>query len=302
MSKPKNKVKHFFRKDQAKKMVLRKPNKNIQDKSARLKEMRIPEDKIAPQRLQKILASSGLGARRDMENLIESGKVQINGKKAKLGDKVTSADEVKINNRAVKLIFPNRLPEIILYHKQEGEIVSREDPQGRITVFDRISPIKNHKWIAIGRLDINTSGLLIFTTSGDLVNRFSHPRFAIDREYAVRVNGQLTQAQMDELVMEGIMLEDGLAKAARISERHNDNENSKNFWYNIVVQEGRNREVRRIFKYYKLNVSRLIRTRFGPIAIPPRLKLGQYYKLNALETEYVLKEMGMLEYTPGRFK
>ncbi|MCV2503643.1 MAG: rRNA pseudouridine synthase [Neisseriaceae bacterium] len=302
MSTPKNKIKNSSKKNKAKKMVLRKPNKTIQNKSARLKEVRIPEERIGPQRLQKILAASGLGSRRDMENLIEAGKVEVNGKKAKLGDKVTLSDEVKVNNHAVKLIFPNRLPRIILYHKQEGEIVSREDPQGRTTVFDRIPAIKNHKWISIGRLDMNTSGLLIFTTSGELVNRFSHPRYSIDREYAVRVNGQLTKEQMDELVTEGIMLEDGIAKAAKISERFTDKENSKNFWYDIVVQEGRNREVRRIFEHYNLSVSRLIRTRFGPIAIPPRLKSGQYYELNELEAEYVLKEMGMLEETQRRFK
>lgn len=278
-----------------KKMVLRKPNKTIQKKLVRLREMNISEEKIGPQRLQKILSASGLGSRRTIEDLIEVGEVKVNGKIAKLGDKVVWTDKVTVNNRVVQLIFPTNLPRIVLYHKPIGEIVSRNDPKGRISVFDRVPVVKHLQWISIGRLDINTSGLLIFTTSGDLVNRFSHPKFGIDREYAVRINGRLTDAQMQTLTTKGIILEDGLVKAARISARLNHNEQSKNFWYNIVLQEGRNREVRRIFEYYNMLISRLIRIRFGPIAIPPRLKLGQYYELNELEVAYVVKEIGMSE-------
>lgn len=286
----------------AKRMVLRTPNQHIQKKSARLRKERINKNRLEPQRLQKILANSGLGSRRDMEKLIEKGQVSINGRTAQLGDKVGPSDEVLINRRRrLKLNFADRLPRILLYHKEVGELVSRDDPRCRQTVFTRIPLLKDQRWRVIGRLDMNTSGLLIFTTSGDLVNRFSHPRFAIDREYAVRVKGILTIEQMHQLTHEGIMLSDGLAKVASIKERQVTDEHSQYRWYNLVLQEGRNREVRRIFEFFGLMVSRLIRTRFGPIAIPPRLKSGLYYELNEVEVEYVLKEMDVLKNINKRF-
>lgn len=281
---------------QAKRMVLRAPNQYIQKKSARLRKERINKNRLEPQRLQKVLANSGLGSRRDMEKLIEQGQVRINGKIAKLGDKVDLSDEVLINHRRrLKLNFADHLPRIMLYHKEVGELVSRDDPRCRQTVFMRIPLLKDQRWRVIGRLDMNTSGLLIFTTSGDLVNRFSHPRFAIDREYAVRVKGVLSIEQMHQLTHEGIILSDGLAKVVSIIERQVIDEYSQYRWYDLVLQEGRNREVRRIFEFFGLTVSRLIRTRFGPIAIPPRLKPGLYYELNEVEVEYVLKEMGVLK-------
>ncbi|MFH4356051.1 MAG: pseudouridine synthase [Neisseriaceae bacterium] len=281
----------------AKKMVLRKPNKLIQAKASRLRKKRVDKGQLASQRLQKILAASGLGSRREMEVLIHNGQVKINGKQAQLGDRVNPSDEVKVKGKVVVLHFPDRLPRIVLYHKREGEIVSRSDPQGRTSVFDRVPMIqKSQQWICIGRLDINTTGLLVFTTSGDLVNRFSHPRYRIDREYRVRVNGQLTEEQLTAILTDGIELEDGLAKVVQINALTQPGEMSKNFWYQLVLQEGKNREVRRLFQYFGLTVSKLVRIRFGPIAIPPRLRLGQYYELNELEVEYVLKEMGMGNY------
>lgn len=276
-------------KDTAKKMVLRRANKEILQKSERLREIRSDLSRIEPVRLQKALAASGMGSRRQMEEWIEAGWVQINGKTATLGAKVSPSDDVSVKGKPVRLMWPDRLPRILLYYKQEGEIVSRDDPQGRVTVFDRLPQTRSSRWVVIGRLDINTSGLLIFTTSGELANRFAHPSFAIDREYVARVNGQLTDAQMRELTTDGVALDDGIAKAARIVEERE----GKNCHYNIVVQEGRNREVRRIFEYFNLTVSKLLRVRFGPIAIPPRLKRGQFYELNELEVAYVLKEMGM---------
>ena len=237
-----------------------------------------------------------------MEKLIEQGQVLVNGKTAKLGDKVQPTDKVLINHRRqLKLNFADRLPRILLYHKEVGELVSRNDPRYRQTVFMRIPLLKDQKWRVVGRLDMNTSGLLIFTTSGDLVNRFSHPRFAIDREYAVRVKGILTIEQMHQLTHKGVMLSDGLAKVASIQERQVVDERSQYRWYNLVLQEGRNREVRRIFEFFGLIVSRLIRTRFGPIAMPPRLKSGLYYELNEVEVEYVLKEMGVLKNINKKF-
>ncbi|MBR7002593.1 MAG: rRNA pseudouridine synthase [Neisseriaceae bacterium] len=272
----------------AKKMTLRRPNKDIQHKAEKLREIRSEIEK--PVRLQKALSSAGLGSRRHCEELIAQGIVKINGKIAQLGDKVLPADEISVKDKAVKPVWQDRLPRIVLYYKQEGEIVSRNDPQGRVSVFDRLPQVSGSLWVAIGRLDINTAGLLIFTTSGELANRFAHPSFAIDREYRVRVNGELSPEQIKQLTTDGIPLEDGVAKAARLIEYDNE---GKNHRYDIVVQEGRNREVRRIFEHFGLTVTKLTRIRFGIIGIPPRLKRGQFYELNEVETAFVLKEMGM---------
>ena len=272
----------------AKKMTLRRPNKDILHKSEKLREIRSEIEK--PVRLQKALSSAGLGSRRHCEELISSGVVKINGKIAQLGDRVLPKDEITVKDKAVKPVWQDRLPRIILYYKQEGEIVSRDDPQGRLSVFDRLPQVSGSLWVAIGRLDINTAGLLIFTTSGELANRFAHPSFAIDREYRVKVNGELTAQQIKQLTTDGIILEDGVAKAARLIEYDNEGKNRR---YDIVVQEGRNREVRRIFEHFGLTVTKLTRIRFGVIGIPPRLKRGQFYELNEVETAFVLKEMGM---------
>lgn len=278
------------RTERAKKMVLRRPNKEILAKSERLRDIRSDVSALEPVRLQKILAASGAGSRRAVEELIAAGQVTVNGKVAALGAKVTPGDEVTVKGTAVKLIWPDRLPRILLYYKQEGEIVSRDDPHGRVTVFERLPQTASSRWVVIGRLDINTAGLLIFTTSGELANRFAHPSFTIDREYTVRVAGELSDAQMAQLTGEGIMLDDGIARAARIVAHESEGKSRR---YDIVVQEGRNREVRRIFEYFGLTVSKLTRIRFGPVGIPPRLKRGQFYELNELEVAYVMKEVGM---------
>lgn len=177
----------------------------------------------------------------------------------------------------IKLKWPDRLPRILLYYKQEGEIVSRDDPQGRTTIFDRLPAAASSRWVAIGRLDVNTSGLLILTTSGALVNRFAHPSFEVELNAAVRVLGEVTNEQMKELT-EGVELEDGVAKVERIFQQGGEGVNK---WYNVVLKEGRNREVRRLFEYLGLTVSRLVRVRFGPIGLPARLKRGSsFYELN----------------------
>lgn len=276
----------------ARHMALRPVNKDIAQKNERLREIRSDTARLEAVRLQKALAMSGVASRRAADEMIAAGEVAVNGKTAGPGSKVAPGDSVTVRGRAVKIIWPDRLPRIILYYKQEGEIVSRSDPQGRVTVFDRLPQVAGSRWVVIGRLDANTTGLLIFTTSGELANRFAHPRFAIDREYSVRVPGVLSDGQMRQLTEEGIELEDGNARAVRIREHAADSD-SKNRWYDIVVQEGRNREVRRIFEYFGLTVSKLVRIRFGPVGIPPRLKRGQFYELNEVETAYVLKEMGM---------
>lgn len=270
----------------AKKLAVRSPNQKIQGRVRRLQEQRVDLSGIEPVRLQKALAASGVGSRREMEEWIRNGWVTVNGRVAQLGDKVLPEDQVLVKGSVVKLKWPDRLPRIILYYKQEGEIVSRDDPQGRISVFDRLPQAASSRWMAIGRLDVNTSGLLILTTSGELANRFAHPSFEVEREYAVRVLGELEMSQMRLLASEGVMLEDGLARVERIYSQGGEGANK---WYNVVLKEGRNREVRRIFEHFGLTVSRLVRTGFGPIGLPNRLKRGQFYELNAAEVAAVMK-------------
>lgn len=277
---PKNRI------DKAKKLVVRAPNQSIQMRSRDLKEQRRSLSQIEPVRLQKALAASGVGSRREMEEWISQGKVTINGRVAKLGDKVSPEDHVLVKGMVIKLKWNDRLPRVILYYKQEGEIVSRDDPQGRVSIFDRLPQAASSRWVAIGRLDINTSGLLILTTSGELVQRFAHPSFEVEREYAVRVLGGLTTEQMNTLAQDGVMLEDGLARVERIYEQGGEGANK---WYNVIIKEGRNREVRRIFEHLGLTVSRLVRVGFGPVGLPNRLKRGQFYELNPAEVANIMR-------------
>ena len=270
----------------AKKLAVRPANQKVQSQVRRLQEQRSDLSGIEPVRLQKALAASGVGSRREMEEWIQNGWVTVNGKVAQLGDKVQPEDQVLVKGSVIKLKWPDRLPRIILYYKQEGEIVSRDDPQGRVSIFDRLPQAASSRWVAVGRLDINTSGLLILTTSGELANRFAHPSFEVEREYAVRVLGELGMDEMRLLTSEGVMLEDGLARVERI---HSQGGEGVNKWYNVVLKEGRNREVRRIFEHFGLTVSRLVRTGFGPIGLPNRLKRGQFYELNAAEVASVVK-------------
>ncbi len=273
------------RASKAKKLVVRNPNQKIMERARDLKEKRADLSRFAPERLQKVLAASGVGSRREMEEWIANGWVSVNGRVADLGEKITPDDQVTVKGNPIKLKWADRLPRIILYYKQEGEIVSRDDPQGRVSIFDRLPQTASSRWVAIGRLDINTSGLLILTTSGELVQRFAHPSFEVEREYAVRTLGELTTEQMRQL-SEGVMLEDGLAKVERIRENGGEGVNK---WYSVVIKEGRNREVRRIFESQGLTVSRLVRVGFGPIALPNRLKRGQFYELNPAEVANIVK-------------
>ena len=241
------------------------------------------------QRLHKLLALQGLGSRRDMEELIASGRVTVNGEIAKVGVGVTQYDIVRIDSRPVRLSFEAELPQVLIYHKPEGEIVSQDDPEGRASVFDKLPKIKQGKWIAIGRLDMNTSGLLIFTNSGDLANRFMHPRYEVEREYAVRIFGELTEEQVGMLT-QGIELEDGPAAFDSISAQGGE---GANHWYQVILREGRNREVRRLFEAFQLPVSRLMRVRFGPVNLPPRVKRGQMLKLEQKTVVDLLEWAGL---------
>ncbi len=240
---------------------------------------------IETSRLQKLLARNGLGSRREIEDMIAAGRVSINGVTAKPGDRAGLGDMIRIDGKIIRFRLAALLPRVIIYHKPEGEIVSVRDPQGRPSVFDKLPHIRSSKWIAIGRLDFNTSGLLIFTTDGTLANRLMHPRYQMEREYAVRIVGELTPEQITRLTT-GIELEDGLAKFDQLLD---EGGTGTNHWYRIMLKEGRNREVRRMFEALGLTVSRLIRVRFGPVNLPPRLKRGMWIELMDTEVEQLLK-------------
>src|SRR5512135_2673910 len=244
------------------------------------------------ERLQKVLAQAGIGSRREMEEWISAGRVTVNGEVAKLGMRVSEGDKVLVDGRHVRLQLQEEpaMPRVLLYHKQEGEIVSRDDPNGRASVFDALPKLRGQKWIAIGRLDFNTSGLLIFTTSGELANRLMHPRFQVEREYAVRVQGEMQPEQMKQMVRKGIELDDGPVKFEKITDEGGE---GFNHWYRIVVKEGRNRVVRRTFEALGLTVSRLMRVRFGIVNLPPRLKRGMLAELGPGEVKAVLDWAGM---------
>ena len=239
-------------------------------------------------KLHKLLAQKGLGSRREMEEFIAAGNVTVNGKVASTGDRVGPDDTVRIGKRTIRLAVNEGLPKVMLYHKPEGEIVSRNDPKGRPSVFDKLPHLNSSKWIAIGRLDFNTSGLLIFTTDGTLANRLMHPRFEVEREYAVRVLGTLTEEQM-KLLTTGVELEDGLAAFDYLSDEGGE---GSNHWYRVILKEGKNREVRRMFEAVELTVSRLMRVRFGPINLPPRIKRGKWLELSEKEVRRLLNMIG----------
>ena len=226
-------------------------------------------------KLQKLLADAGLGSRRDMEEAIASGRVSVNGKIAGIGTRVTRRDVVRVDGKPVKIRSGRETPEVLLYHKPAGEIVSHDDPEGRTSVFGQVPAPQSGKWIAIGRLDYNTEGLLILTNSGDLANRLMHPRYEVEREYSVRVIGELTDEQFDNL-LDGVELGDGPARFMKLEEGEFSDEGAGiNRWYRVMIREGRNREVRRMFEAVGVTVSRLIRTRFGPISLPRMLARGQ---------------------------
>lgn len=227
-------------------------------------------------KLHKVLAEAGLGSRRDMEDLIIAGRVSVNGEPAHIGQRILPTDQVRINGKLIQRKVSKRPPRVLVYHKPAGEIVSHSDPDGRPSVFERLPTMKAGKWLAVGRLDFNTEGLLLFTTSGDLANRLMHPRYGIDREYAVRTLGELEEGMRQKLLA-GVELEDGTAQFSRIADGGGEGINK---WYRVTIGEGRNREVRRMFEAVGLTVSRLIRTRYGVMTLPRGLKRGRWEELD----------------------
>jgi len=241
-------------------------------------------------KLHKVLAEAGVGSRRDMEELIIAGRVSVNGEPAHIGQRVKPNDQVRVNGRPVARAHSRRPPRVILYHKPAGEIVSHDDPGRRATVFARLPKMKTGKWLSVGRLDLNTEGLLILTTSGDIANRMMHPRYGAEREYAVRVLGELGDAERRSLT-DGIALEDGQAAFGALEYLGGEGANR---WYRVTLQEGRNREVRRMFEAVGVTVSRLIRTRFGEVVLPKNLRRGRWEELDATLVSALMAQLGLL--------
>ena len=248
----------------------------------------LTSDDDAP-KLHKVLAEAGLGSRRDMEDLIISGRVSVNGEPAHIGQRILPTDHVRINGKLIQRRVSKKPPRVLVYHKPAGEIVSHNDPDGRPSVFDRLPTMKAGKWLAVGRLDFNTEGLLLFTTSGDLANRLMHPRYNIEREYAVRTLGELEEGMRQKL-LSGVELDDGPAQFSRIADGGGEGVNK---WYRVTIGEGRNREVRRMFEAVGLTVSRLIRTRYGAMTLPQTLKRGRWEELEENAVRNLMAACGL---------
>jgi len=240
------------------------------------------------EKLQKVLAQAGLGSRRELEQWIVAGRVKVNGEPAKLGDRVEPKDRIEVDGRPLKLAGPPPR-QVIMYYKPVGEVTSRQDDANRPLVFDHLPKLASGRWISIGRLDVNTSGLLLFTTDGELANRLMHPSYQIEREYAVRVLGEVTEEILDRL-RQGVRLEDG---PARFEEVERLSEGAANDWYRVTLKEGRKREVRRLWESQGLKVSRLIRTRFGPISLPRSLHRGGILQLSPKEEAALYRLVGL---------
>jgi 23S rRNA pseudouridine2605 synthase len=240
-------------------------------------------------RLQKVLANAGLGSRREIEGWIAEGRVEVNGEVAKLGLRVMPDDNIRVDGKSVakrRLEAPQR--EVLVYNKPEGELVTRHDPEGRHTVFQRLPRLKHGRWIPVGRLDINTSGLLLLTTDGALANRLMHPSRQVEREYAVRVMGEVTQEQLYQLT-HGVELDDGPARFEEIVESGGEGINR---WFHVVIMEGRQREVRRMWEAVGCRVSRLKRVRYGSVILESALKVGRWRYLKDVEIDELARVSG----------
>jgi 23S rRNA pseudouridine2605 synthase len=238
------------------------------------------------EKIQKVLANAGLASRRQIETMLREGRIVINGKTAKLGDRITTDAKVKIDGRELKLIKSmQKKTRVLLYHKPEGEICSRADPEKRPSVFDHLPMLRNGRWISIGRLDFNTSGLLLLTNDGELANKLMHPSAQIEREYAVRVKGIVTP-QIIKKLTKGVQLDDGPGHFEQITDAGGE---GINHWYHVVVKQGRNRFVRRLWESQDVMVSRLMRIRFGNILLPRILRRGRWMEMKKEEVAQLIK-------------
>ena len=236
----------------------------------------------SPERLHKVLARAGIGSRRRIEEWIKAGRVNINGRTATVGERVSVSDHITLDGKRINLnaSMPSRM-RVLAYYKPAGELTTREDPEGRHTVFDNLPGIRKGRWIAVGRLDLNTSGLLLFTNNGELANRLMHPSSEVEREYAVRILGGVNDVMINNM-LSGVELEDGTARLKQVTDAGGT---GANHWYRVVILEGRNREVRRLFESQGIKVSRLIRVRFGCYSLPKHKRQGQYWELNKQEVD-----------------
>ena len=252
-----------------------------------------PKRVLPPQaelpKLHKVLAQAGLGSRLEMERMIADGAISVNNQPAHVGQRIQWGDKVRVKGKLLRLNIAPPMPRVLAYHKPAGEVVTHDDPQNRPTVFRRLPRLQQGKWQSVGRLDLNTEGLLLLTSSGELANSMMHPSFGLEREYAARVLGALT-AQEKEQLLSGIELEDGPAQFGSISDGGGEGANQ---WYQVTINEGRNREVRRMFEHLGLTVSRLIRTSYGCVQMPSWLKRGQFKLLDEAETFNVLESVGL---------
>ena len=247
-------------------------------------------DMQSTEKLQKVLARSGCGSRRALEKLIEAGDVKVNGQVAKLGDRIRGDEQVTLKGSRVKLcaLDANQLPRVLMYNKPEGEVCTRSDPESRPTVYAAMPKIQGSRWVAVGRLDINTSGLLLMTDSGELANRLMHPSSEIDREYRVRIFGEVTEAKINAL-RQGVQLEDGPARFTDIS--LDAEKEGRNQWATVTLKEGRNREVRRLWESQDIQVSRLKRVRYGAVILPGRIPRGRWAECTQEEVKALLASL-----------
>jgi 23S rRNA pseudouridine2605 synthase len=245
-------------------------------------------DSPAGDKLQKLLAQAGCGSRREMERVITARRVTVNGKAAQLGDRALVTDDIKLDGRRVNLgAAPGSETIVLIYNKPEGEICSKSDPEGRPTVFAKLPKLKTGRWISVGRLDYNTSGLLLFTTDGILANKLMHPSSVVEREYLCRVLGQVDEPMRKRLT-DGVLLEDGVARFTDIVDGGGEGANR---WFYVVIMEGRNREVRRLWESQNVQVSRLKRVRYGKVFLPSRLRQGQWAEMPVKEVDALYKSL-----------
>jgi 23S rRNA pseudouridine2605 synthase len=242
------------------------------------------------ERLQKVLAQAGLGSRRQIEQWISAGRVTVDGKAAELGQKVSGRERISVDGKPVRIVAAGKIPpEVLIYHKPVGEVCSRDDPEGRPTVFEALPRPRQGRWVSVGRLDINTSGLLLFTTDGELANRLMHPAQEVEREYAVRVLGEVDRSLLQRLV-DGVELEDGVARFVSVTEAGGGGANR---WFHAIIKEGRKREVRRLWESQGVTVSRLTRVRFGPLALERALRQGRWRPLTPSEQKQLYQAAGL---------